>query len=163
MLEAWHINTTQSELGSDGCTQPLLGQDGKGPALWNHGHAIMNPYDPWLGAPEPDPIPGFPLPDPDPWMDPTDPRGKPPWWRAPWWSKGPGSSVGPGGDIMGGDGYNNPAWGIGDIPGGTFVGMDRFFAACNIPNDLQPAIPPGGLLGPDGVAPWGRFPGYTPT
>ena len=31
---------------------------------------------------------------------------------------GPGSSVGPGDDIMGGDGYNNPAFGVGDILGG---------------------------------------------
>jgi hypothetical protein len=43
---------------------------------------------------------------------------------------------------MGGDGYHNPAYGIGDIPGGTFVGLDRFHAACSIPNDLQPSIPP---------------------
>jgi len=77
------------------------------------------------------------------------------------WS-GPGSSVGPGDDIMGGDGYHNPAYGIGDIPGGTFVGLDRFHAACSIPNDLQPSIPPGGLLGPDGVIPFDRVPGYRP-
>ena len=77
------------------------------------------------------------------------------------WS-GPGSSVGPGDDIMGGDGYHNPAYGIGDIPGGTFVGLDRFHAACSIPNDLQPSIPPGGLLGPDGVPPFDGFPGYRP-
>jgi len=54
---------------------------------------------------------------------------------------GPGSSVGPGDDIMGGDGYHNPAYGVGDIPGGTFVGLDRFHAACSIPNENNPGNP----------------------
>jgi hypothetical protein len=72
-----------------------------------------------------------------------------------------GSSVGPGG-VMDGDGYSNPAWGIGDVVGGLFVGIGRLFAACNVPNEIQPAVPPAGLFGPDAVIPWERFPGYTP-
>ena len=33
---------------------------------------------------------------------------------------------------------------------------------CHIPNEIQPAIPPPGLFGPDGALPWEQFPGYSP-
>jgi hypothetical protein len=35
-------------------------------------------------------------------------------------------------------------------------------AACNIPNEIQPAIPPDGLFGPDAFLPDWAFPGYEP-
>jgi len=53
----------------------------------------------------------------------------------------------------------NPNYGIGD-PGGSFVGIGAMTRACNVPNALQPTIPGGGLLGPDGYVPIWSNPGY---
>jgi hypothetical protein len=65
-------------------------------------------------------------------------------------------------DFMGGGAYNNPNFGLPSDGGGSFIGLGRFDSACNIPNDMQPDIPSGGLFGPDfGIGLWG-FPGYDP-
>ena len=53
----------------------------------------------------------------------------------------------------------NPNYGIGD-PGGSFVGIGAMTRACNVPNALQPTIPGGGLLGPDGYVSIWSNPGY---
>jgi hypothetical protein len=65
--------------------------------------------------------------------------------------------------LIGSDGASQPSYGLGDVPGGSFMGVGISFATCLIPPPLQPAIPPGGLFGPDMPTPpmW-RFPGYTP-
>ena len=64
---------------------------------------------------------------------------------------------------LGSDGWAQPHFGLGDVPGGTFMGVGIGFATCLIPPHIQPAVPPGGLFGPDMPKPpiW-RFPGYTP-
>jgi hypothetical protein len=73
--------------------------------------------------------------------------------------RGPGSDT-MSADFMGGGAYNNPNFGLPSDGGGSFIGLGRFDSACNIPNDMQPSTPSGGLFGPDfGVGPW-DFPGY---
>ena len=58
-------------------------------------------------------------------------------------------------------GYDNPQYRIED-QGGMFTGIGRMHAACNVPNDMQPSTPPGGLFGPGANPPlWGN-PGYSP-
>jgi len=49
-------------------------------------------------------------------------------------------------DLMGGEGFDNPAYGFGDTIGGSFAGFGRMTRACNIPNEIQPTTPPDGLL-----------------
>ncbi|MCD6218501.1 hypothetical protein J7L05_11700 [bacterium] len=63
----------------------------------------------------------------------------------------PGFDVG--GAMLMPSGYNNPNYGLPSDGGGAFIGMGRFDAACNIPNEMQPGIPPGGLFGPDALIP----------
>ena len=59
-------------------------------------------------------------------------------------------------------GYDNPNYGLPADSGGSFVGWGRFEVACNIPNDLQPSIPPGGLFGPEVPMPGWDDPEYKP-
>jgi hypothetical protein len=63
---------------------------------------------------------------------------------------------------MGGGAYSDPSLGTGDPIGAATVGLGLMARMCNIPNEIQPAIPPGGLFGPDCPVPWGQFPGYIP-
>jgi hypothetical protein len=94
----------------------------------------------------PQPMPKGPYPDPDPHFNPK-----------PYY--GPGSDR-MSADFMGSSAYNNPNFGLPSDGGGSFIGLGRFDSACNIPNDMQPSTPSGGLFGPDfGIGIWG-FPGY---
>jgi len=79
-----------------------------------------------------------PMPSWGPWDGPPDAMPSP----DPWFN------------MIGNDGYSHPRFGTGDPVGGAFVGLGRFIRACHIPVDIQPAIPPPGLFGPDGVLPW---------
>jgi hypothetical protein len=93
-------------------------------------------------------MPKSPYPDPDPHFNP-----KP--------NYGPGSDT-MSADFMGGGAYNNPNFGLPSDGGGSFIGLGRFDSACNIPNDMQPSTPSGGLFGPDfGIGLWG-MPVYDP-
>jgi hypothetical protein len=74
---------------------------------------------------------------------------------------GPGSDT-MSADFMGGGAYNNPNFGLPSDGGGSFIGLGRFDSACNIPNDMQPSTPSGGLFGPDfGVEPFKDTPDNT--
>ncbi len=58
-------------------------------------------------------------------------------------------------------GYDDPSTGLGNSVG-AFVGIGQMTAICDIPNEIQPGVPGGGLFGPDGIVPWGTMPGYKP-
>ena len=47
---------------------------------------------------------------------------------------------------------------LGAALGASRAAVDAGF----VPNDMQVALPPGGIFGPDAILPWGRFPGYRP-
>ena len=120
-----------------------------GSAVWTTGHTGMNRY-PW-NIPDYPLFPGKPKPGEPGWdMDP----GFSPGWLGPWSRGRWGRDKFPGG-------YGNPNYGLGD-QAGSFVGIGRMDAACNVPNDMQPSTPPGGLFGPGANPPlWGN-PGYSP-
>jgi len=111
---------------------------GFGPSIWNGGYTPLTPWE------RPDIDPGFEI---MPFIFPD--RKRPP--------QSPGGNNGPG--MMAAVAGANPNYGIGD-PGGSFVGIGAMTRACNVPNALQPTIPGGGLLGPDGYVPIWSTPGY---
>jgi hypothetical protein len=118
---------------------------------------------PWVQNPNRPGDPIDPETPPSPWGPGGVDPGFHPWWVPDWPRKGPekrpGDSPGPG--QMMNVGYDNPSYGLGDVPGGSFMGATAGFATCLIPPPLQPAIPPGGLFGPDmPILPIWRDPGY---
>jgi len=108
-----------------------------GAPVWDMGHVPMPSWGPWDGPPDA-------MPSPDPFFDWVASGGMWGWWR--------------GRD----KGYSHPRFGTGDPVGGAFVGLGMMERICHIPNEIQPAIPPPGLFGPDGVVPWSQLPGYSP-
>ena len=92
-------------------------------------------------------------PDIDPGFSPHMPFGP---------GSGSGSGFGWHGAMMMSAGYNDPNFGLPSDSGGSFIELGRMKAACNIPNEIQPAIPPDGLFGPDAILPGWSFPGYNP-
>ena len=118
-------------------------QGGALPPQWDMGHVSL-PF--WLYPDEP----------PNPW----GPGGLDPGFEHPKFPI-PGGGIRPV-DIMGGGAYTDPSLGTGNPIGAATVGLGLMERMCNIPNEIQPAIPPGGLFGPDFPMPWGQLPGYIP-
>jgi hypothetical protein len=133
----------------------LWSNDGQSPA-WSSSAL-------WVHLPDPPSIHEW-------WLPPIGPSGDGKDSPLDWYKKikdefqmgaAAGDSPGPGQTVSAG--WDNPNYGLGDAGVGTFTGLwvDRTW--CTVPSPLQPAIPPGGLFGPDmPVRPRWRFPHYTP-
>jgi hypothetical protein len=122
---------------------PPIGDYGPNPFIGGGGWPLPTiPPDSPILRPKPDIDPGFEI---------HPPFGP---------GSGSGSGIGWHGAMMMSAGYNDPNFGLPSDSGGSFIGTAICYAPCCIPPDIQPAIPPDGLFGPDmPLHGWG-FPGY---
>lgn len=149
----------------------MFPNSGLGSPMW-HGDIFL-PYMPMPDWMKPDPM--MPTRKPDKFKLPAYkqvPRPTPGQDLPDDWKPGNNHNIDPGFDPHWipeipstlpewGAGYNNPSYGLPSGGGGSFM-ESTSEGGCNIPDDMQPGIPSGGLFGSDLPMPGWDDPGYKP-